>query len=169
MKYLYLFPSIWLTSFGLEAYVESAQSQWYHPFWLEGCWNEAEGDTREVWDAGYDGLLFGRSTTVKERELKLFEDLRIERRGKVLIFSASPNGALPAEFIGVRQTPVSITFENAAHDFPQRIHYEVKPDGISAAISDIEGKQWAIFEMSACAEPYRVKLPLGSAGSLDMQ
>ncbi len=150
MNVRYLVGAVLLASVVWGNAAQGAQRAWHHPSWMEGCWAYSGSDTKEIWDAGFDGLLFGRTTTIRDGELTFFEDLRIERRETTLVFSASPNGAPPVEFVSVRQTPASITFENPLHDFPQRVHYKMSSEGMTAVISDIEGENKAVVEMTAC-------------------
>ena len=131
--------------------------------WLEGCWQHKDGPTREIWDRGFDGLFFGHSVTVVDGELKFFEDIRIERRDGRLVYTVSPNGAQPVSFgavtltasplsLGTVTEPASmVMFENADHDFPQRIHYVRVGIGLTATISDLEGSNEISFEMVSCA------------------
>jgi len=118
-----------------------------HPGWMEGCWQHESGPTRESWQRGFDGLLFGHSVTIEDGKLTFFEDIRIERVGGSLRYAVSPDGGLPVTFTATQQSPSSITFENPSHDFPQRIHYEVSDTGIAAHISDSEGGNRLDFPM----------------------
>lgn len=122
-----------------------------HPSWMEGCWQHESGTTRESWQRGFDGLLFGQSVTIKDGKLTFFEDIRIERVDRSLRYVVSPGGGAPVTFKATQQSLSSITFENPSHDFPQRIHYEVSETGIAAHISDTEGGNRMDFPMRSVA------------------
>ncbi len=123
-----------------------------HPSWMAGCWQHANGATQETWETGFDGLMFGRSVTVNDGKLIEFEDMRIQRRGNKLLYSASPNGREATAFVSADQTKNSISFENAAHDFPQRISYTKTTTGMSATISSLDGSNAITFNMNSCTE-----------------
>ena len=118
--------------------------------WLEGCWQHTDGPTREIWDRGFDELFFGRSITVVDGELKFFEDIRIERRDGTLTYTVSPQGSEPVSFAAAKQSASSVTFENANHDFPQRIRYSRAGVALTAVISTLEGGNSISFDMVSC-------------------
>ena len=119
--------------------------------WMEGCWVHSNGKTTEIWDRGFDGLWFGRSVSLTEGKLVAFEDMRIERTKDRFTFFASPNGSSPIQFEAVSSTEESVVFENAQHDFPNRISYVRNSDGLSATISDTSGQSQITFDMTQCA------------------
>jgi hypothetical protein len=105
--------------------------------WLSGCW-QRRNQTRvvdEQWMAPRGGTMLGMSRSVRGDTLVEFEQLRIyERKGR-LVFAAAPSGQTPSEFESVSVTDSSVTFENATHDFPQRVLYRlVRPDSLHARI-----------------------------------
>lgn len=117
---------------------------------MGGCWQYVNGSTREVWLSEAGGLAFGHSVTTKGRQPSAFEDMRIEPRDGEFVFSASPNGRSPVEFVSISVTDSSVIFENAAHDFPQRISYERHRNELIASISDIAKTQVVLFPMRPC-------------------
>ncbi len=121
------------------------------PAWLEGCWQHSDGAAEEIWDIGFDGLMFGRSVTIRDDKLIEFEVMRIQRIENYFVFFAAPNGRESTGFISTHQTSNSITFENADHDFPQRIVYATSDDGLIATISDLGETTKIHFEMVACS------------------
>jgi len=144
----------WLGVFGSFAMVSGASATTHEDdtlAWLEGCWQHENGTTKEIWDREFDGLLFGRSVTIAEGELKFFEDIRIERRGPALVYTVSPNGSAPVEFVASQQAAGIAVFENEDHDFPQRIRYAQTPSGLRATISDIAATNLINFEMRPCS------------------
>lgn len=123
-----------------------------HPAWLEGCWQHSNGTTEEIWEIGFDGLMFGRSVTIRHGQLVEFEVMRIQKVEDNFVFFAAPNGRESTGFISTHQSLNSISFENADHDFPQRIVYAKSGDGLIASISDLEEKKKINFEMIACPD-----------------
>ncbi len=114
------------------------------PDWIAGNWLRCEDGARisETWTGAGTGLLVGHGLTQGPRGTS-FEFLRIapkdEAAGSGYAYFASPGGAAPIAFDLVSSGPESVVFENAAHDFPQRIVYERKGDALSARIELIDG------------------------------
>jgi len=105
--------------------------------WMTGCWVQETGNKRvdETWLPPAGGVLLGVGRTVKAGRVTEFEYTRIERVDGVPAYIAKPGGQPEASFVAIAQTPTSITFENRAHDFPQRIIYRsLGPDHLQAAI-----------------------------------
>lgn len=113
------------------------------PHWLAGHWRvEADGSvTDEVWLAPAQGIMTGMSRTHGGNK-PFFEFVRIEQRGDVLVYIAQPRGGAATEFRAIRVDADSVTFENATHDFPQRVVYERRgSDGLAARIEGrVDGK-----------------------------
>jgi hypothetical protein len=111
--------------------------------WLAGCWQRvsAHRSVEEQWMAPRAGLMLGigRTTNAAGDTLIEFEQTRIHQRGNDLVFTASPSGQQTDTFTATSVSDSSVTFENKAHDFPQRVGYTLKADGSLAAW--IEGSQ----------------------------
>lgn len=104
----------------------AAQSPLDRAGWLAGCWELRRGErvTVEMWMAPAGGLMLGASRTTVGTALREWEQLRISAAGDTLVYTANPSGQAQASF----RTPLpaagdTLTFENLAHDFPQRIRY----------------------------------------------
>jgi hypothetical protein len=112
------------------------------PAFMAGCWSLIEGDhwTQECWMEPKAGLMLGASREGTAAKLKSWEQLRIEQSadGKITLF-ASPGGRPALPFKSRAVSPNAIEFINAAHDYPQRIYYELKGDKLSAEISLVDG------------------------------
>lgn len=108
------------------------------PHWLAGHWRVEDGGrvTDEVWLAPAQGLMTGMSRTHGGKSA-FFEFVRIESRADGLYYIAQPRGAAATEFRALRSDADRVEFENAAHDFPQRIVYE--RNGADAIAARIEG------------------------------
>lgn len=110
--------------------------------WLAGDWaSEADGRwTEEIWTPPRGGIMIGHSRSGNGDSLREFEFIRIVRGDDgALAYIAMPQGGAPVAFRLVRHDGASATFENAAHDYPQRIHYARSGDTLTATISAIDG------------------------------
>ncbi len=113
------------------------------PDWLAGRWCTVEGPqgrTCETWQAGEGGVMLGTSQTVKGGRTVAFEFLRIALDGETAVYLPQPGGKPPVAFRAVVGGE-GVTFVNAAHDYPQRIHYRVTDDALTAEISLADGSK----------------------------
>ena len=104
--------------------------------WMAGCWESRSGTrvVEEIWMAPAAGLMLGGGRTVAGGVLRTFEHLRIQAVGDTLVYTAIPYRQQQTEFKGVPGDGV-LTFENLAHDFPQRIIYRRNSaDSITARV-----------------------------------
>jgi len=77
----------------------------------------------------------GVSRTVAGGKTVEFEFLQIHETPKGLAYTARPSGQPEATFLLASRTADEVVFENAAHDFPQRIRYQkTGPDKLQARI-----------------------------------
>ena len=107
--------------------------------WLAGCWELRSGNrvTMEMWMPPAGGLMLGASRTLSGGAIREFEQLRIRAEGGKLVYTALPSRQKEASFTSAQVTDSSVTFENPAHDFPQRIIYRRR--GADALVARIEG------------------------------
>jgi hypothetical protein len=131
---------------------------------MVGCWEstDAAGKTnREVWSMPSGGIMFGWATTITPGQPTFFEQTRIELRDAGANYVASPNGDRPVIFQEAKQAAAvdkkgnplpatSITFENAQHDYPQRIMYSAEKKGLSAHISRLDGTRQTNYFWEPC-------------------
>lgn len=115
--------------------------------WMSGRWLSCD-DGREVgehWFGGRSGELYGASYTRGEG----FEFMRIgvNASGAVAYF-AQPMGRPPTEFPLAHVEARSVTFENPAHDFPQRIIYRRAGDRLHARIEGVQDGAPLAYEWS---------------------
>ncbi len=118
--------------------------------WIEGCWETASGDYREVWRAEGQHL-FGFAVAYKDGAQVFFEQTRIDL-GAPAIFNAYPAGQGPSAFTESARGAGTITFENAAHDYPQKIVYARGGQRLNAAVSLKDGSQVQTFAFQACGK-----------------
>ncbi|HEX4931929.1 MAG TPA: DUF6265 family protein [Gemmatimonadaceae bacterium] len=112
---------------------------------LAGCWElrRANRVTHEQWMAPLGGMMIGMSRTVVTspagERVREWEVTRIELRDGVVTYAAQPGGVAPTFFPATSISDSSVTFANAAHDFPQRIRYTRR--GADSLLARIEGEQ----------------------------
>jgi hypothetical protein len=110
--------------------------------WLAGHWASDGSGTRteEVWLAPGGGLMLAMNRTTPKAGRAAFEYLRIEERKEGLVYVASPSGKGATDFPLADVGERFVVFENAAHDFPQRIRYELDAAGaLRARVSGTVG------------------------------
>ena len=107
--------------------------------WLAGCWSRGSGAlvTEEQWMRPRGGAMLGMSRTIRRDTMVEYEHLRIHDRGGKVVYVAMPSGQSMTEFEAVLTTDSVVTFENPAHDFPQRIIYRRR--GADSLVARIEG------------------------------
>lgn len=112
--------------------------------WMAGQWSREDGGrwTEENWTSPRGGAMLGHSRSGAGETLREFEFLRIAADADgVPTYYAQPGGRAPVAFRLVRREGTSATFENAAHDYPQRIAYVRDGETMTATISAIDGSQ----------------------------
>lgn len=93
--------------------------------WLAGAWIAEDGGviTRETWLTPRDGALAGVGQTTRPGQPASFEFMTITPEAAGITFSAYLKGQPPTAFVYRPGEPGVATFENPAHDFPQRVTY----------------------------------------------
>lgn len=93
--------------------------------WMGGAWQgQADGlAMEEHWMAPAGHSMVGMHRDVKGSRTVSFEFMRIEVRDGRLVYLASPGGAPPTPFTAIEVGERRVVFENASHDFPQRVIY----------------------------------------------
>lgn len=120
--------------------------------WIAGAWvgtTGTQGTTliEERWSPSLGGSMLGVSRTVARDRLRAFEYLRILERDGGLVYVAQPNGAPPTTFVLTEVSPTRAVFENPRHDFPQRITYELSPEGqLTTSVGYAKGGRPQRFE-----------------------
>ena len=117
--------------------------------WLAGAWTGTMGSAsiEERWSPIAGGAMLATSRTVSGSRMVAFEFLRIVERDGGLVYVAQPNGRSPTEFVLTSIEEGRAVFENALHDFPQRIEYARQGEvGLRATISDLPGARAQSFE-----------------------
>lgn len=113
--------------------------------WMAGSWAGAEGrfEHEEHWTAPRGGAMVGMHRTVGSGRMVEFEFLRIEERDGTLVYLAMPGGRSPATpFTLAELDRERVVFENAAHDFPQRVLYWKDGAALRARVEGtVDGRQ----------------------------
>ena len=113
--------------------------------WLSGHWRTeaaANGSwTEEIWSGAEGRSLIGVNRTVRGDDTRAFEFMRIAADSEGPAFFGSPGGAAPVRFAMVEARHHHVAFENAAHDYPQRIVYRRDGDALVATISLADGSR----------------------------
>lgn len=150
----------WMVSLALALASAGAQSAPLDQLaWLSGCWTLDNGEPGSVeqWTAAAGASMMGMSRTVKGGKVANYEFMRITTANDdTLIFHAQPSGQDATSFTATRLTATEVVFENAGHDFPQRVTYRHQPPAALHATVDgtHNGKSMRIdFPMTRAACP----------------
>ncbi len=118
--------------------------------WLAGCWEQNDEVKNrfgsEHWMKPSGGTMIGMSRTVKNGKTAAFEFLRIVEDEKGIFYISKPSqNSGETTFELVKSSPGEVTFENPAHNFPQRIIYRLDKTNLFARIEGTNnGKQMGI-------------------------
>jgi hypothetical protein len=104
--------------------------------WLAGCWELTRNGRHvfEQWTGVEGGTLLGVSRTVSAGRTVEYEFMLIRAGEHGLDYVAKPSGQPEATFTAARASAGEVVFENAAHDFPQRVFYRRDGDRLLAGI-----------------------------------
>ena len=107
--------------------------------WLSGTWVQetAQEKVAETWLGPTNGLMVAVNLTSRPNGRKTFEFLRIADTPEGFSYYASPAGKEPVEFKLKESGNRRVVFENAAHEFPQRILYWREGEEL---VARVEGK-----------------------------
>ncbi len=131
---------------------------------LAGCWEGelADGSTiRETYTAPRGGAMLGNSQVAAGGKTLFFEFIQLAQTDTGVAYKPSPNAKDSVAFPVAKLTGTAVVFENAAHDFPQRIAYTLEGDKLTARIEKLDGQKSQTFPMKAVAcggEPHRKAL-----------
>jgi hypothetical protein len=83
----------------------------------------------------------GGTRRIKAGRVAWTEKAVIRMDGGKAVYDASPGGAPPVPFTEYARAARSISFENRAHDYPQRIRYWREGAVLVAEISQADGSK----------------------------
>jgi len=119
------------------------------PGWMTGAWEKVDGEkwADEFWTPPRGGMMIGASRSGSGDRLGFWEHMRVVREadGK-LAFWAIAADQKPVRFVAMKTGPNEIIFENAEHDYPQRIRYWREGKALKAEISLIDGSRAVNFD-----------------------
>ena len=129
--------------------------------WLGGYWLSCEGgrEVSETWSGPRGGILVGASLTTEANGQVSHELSRIAPSKTGLSFFAQPSGQAPAEFALKSAANGRAVFENAAHDFPQRIIYARGGDRLTARIEGVMDGRATAMQWRYTAAPLNARCP----------
>lgn len=115
--------------------------------WLVGTWRLQDGETvtEEHWRPLQGNTMLGSSHTFRGERTLAFEFLRLTAARGQIGYVAMPGGKAPTTFLLQTLGDGVAEFENAEHDYPQRIRYERTDKGVTATISLLDGKKAQAF------------------------
>jgi hypothetical protein len=112
--------------------------------WMGGTWErKTDKETvTESWLGPGNGLMVAANLTTWANGRRSFEFLRIAETPEGYSYFASPGGKAPVEFRLKETRERRVVFENATHDFPQRVLYWREGDQLVARIEGtLKGKE----------------------------
>ena len=147
--------SVWLSAevsnLFLQSQRESNGSSLSKVSWMLGKWMQKDPNGNlsfEEWSQESPDRLVGHAYTLSGRDTVFQEKLEVKiDNGQIMYVANVKENSGPVSFRMVESTPISVTFENKAHDFPQIIRYESKGDsGLVASISGLKNGQFGRSE-----------------------
>lgn len=124
------------------------------PVWMTGAWEKAEGErwADEFWTPPRAGIMIGASRSGNGNKLGFWEHMRIMREADgTLAFWAIAGNQPAVRFAATKSGAEEIVFENAEHDYPQRIRYWRNGKTLMAEISLLDGSKANRFSFEPMA------------------
>jgi hypothetical protein len=108
--------------------------------WLIGTWRHTslEGTLQESWEVKNDSVYAGTTHFIIGKDTVFTENITLEQLGSDLYYItqvSNQNEGKPVSFKMTNSSKSKLVFENALHDFPQKITYTSKGDSLIAEIS----------------------------------
>lgn len=99
--------------------------------WLAGNWTGTQDgvEMEELWQKPKGNTMLAVHRDVKDGRTVSFEFMRIEATADAITYWGSPRGRPATPFKMIELGDKRVVFENAEHDFPQRIIYWMTGDG----------------------------------------
>ncbi len=110
---------------------------------MAGCWERNDKAksllVSEQWMKPAGTSILGMGRTVKKGKTVDYEYMRIEQRADGIYFVSKPKANTEeTAFKLIRSTLSEVVFENAEHDFPQRVIYKLKGSKMTGRIEGNE-------------------------------
>ena len=84
------------------------------------------------------GSMIGVSRTIRDGKTTAYEMVVLREERERLAYEAHPSGQASATFLSTTLSETSVVFENAEHDFPQRVGY--RREGADSLQAWVEGQ-----------------------------
>lgn len=99
--------------------------------WMAGSWASDSAGVREEehWMAPAGGVMVGMHRDVRGGKARSFEFFRIAETDSGIFYLSQPEGRPVTPFALKEAGARHVVFENAAHDYPQRVIYRLDGDG----------------------------------------
>ncbi len=124
---------------------------------MSGCWQgkTASGSTiEEHYTTPSSNLILGTTRYLRDGATRNFEFTMINADSSGSRVTPHPGGRASVSFRESGRTQTSVVWDNASHDFPQRIRYErVGQDSLVATISLIDGSRATGYRMGKVGCP----------------
>jgi uncharacterized protein DUF6265 len=132
---------------------------------LPGYWLSCDNgrETSEMWTDPRAGVLVGNSISFRGGEVS-WEHVRIAPGRGGYTYYAQPSDQPAAEFRLVRHRQGELVFENARHDFPQRVIYRRAGNGLTARIEGMANGKPQAMEWNYRAAPLNTRCRTGPIG-----
>ncbi len=108
--------------------------------WMAGCWaqNTDKSSRDEIWSKASGGTMVGLGRVIAKGKTSSVEFMKLHQEKDGMYFTALIPGEPETSFKLIKFENKKVIFENAMHDFPQRVIYGQNSDG--SLFARIEGK-----------------------------
>ena len=120
--------------------------------WMLGCWTTPDGSAREVWVRQSDQQLNGFSITLQDGNIVFHEVLNIDFDEDGIHYTAHPQGQSATTFSAPDAAGLQVAFQNAEHDYPQVVSYQLDDEWLRATISLLDGSKANSFDKVRCPD-----------------
>lgn len=118
---------------------------------ITGVWKMHKGSSAifETWSKESDSLFIGKSFDVSKGDSAVLEDVRLFLSNGIVVYAPRASGQNQNEEVYFKLIEIrnkKFTFENKAHDFPQRIVYHFKSESLLDAwiVGKLKGKMQTV-------------------------
>jgi hypothetical protein len=109
---------------------------------MAGCWQAEDAQTtmEESWSRAAGGTMMGTARVLAGGKAVFSEYVEVAESPAGLVMTVALGIGKPGvSFTRIPSGPDEVVFENAAHDFPQRIRY--RRQGVGAVLARVEGTE----------------------------
>lgn len=124
------------------------------PLFLIGTWKVENREDYEAWTATDASTLQGQGYKIRNGQKTITEYLSIKTEDGKTVYTATvpgQNNGQPVDFVLNTEVVGKYSFENLAHDFPQKIQYT--PMGDAALLVEVMGSGGRGFSYMMAKQP----------------